>query len=1326
MRRTLESRIQYERVENFFSEAPFRDGSIWTGSVHPFQAVKDLIQQLENNLRQYLSHVFPIGTLPLDDWCRSEGCSLIDRAGPRYSQDAHVETDIGKVFDWLLARPEAIAEIDDALAEVWKNSQYESAYDTERERLGNVAQSFRQDRLWQDILPAFDDLVDVLTVLERRAWEQADAIDANRAADGKSDHKSWRHRQIAANSRDARDLIRRYSALTSKRILLLVGPAGQGKTHTLVHEVQRTLETGGLALGVLCQEIGGTGAVWDDILHTIDYHDSVSSLLDALENEARQRKKRVLIVLDALNQAPQRQRWRDQLIGVIQDILKRPHLVLALSVRSDYLQQTLPTTQPHDAAPWVQWQHPGFSSLNGAALTRYFAHYGVTAPVAPPIGEIGNPLYTQMLAKSMQHGEKVSHWLPSWLNVWKAWIAKLEDDASGRLVFDASRPQPISRTLHQLAQRMLTSAQFCVTRSDADEIAKQVSGVDGVIGFLCSEGALFDRIDSNDSEIIEFSYDRLTDTFIVNQILETQFKGLESSEAKKRALLAAMEPNGILHPVRTFDWSDDPLCHRRAGLLEALCLAVPRHIKCEFPTLYPNENLEEDWQLRDAFNDSLRWRSDPADFGAEPKDLWNLWNEFQQFGNSGSNLDDLLGFALIPRHPFSMERILHPTLLNDETPGARDAHWSIDLIPKWFSEESNLRVLVSWSNDADLHGLQPVVALPAARLLAWTCASSQRGLRNKAIRGLTRVLVPCPAIISDFLPDFLTVNDAYVLESVLIAVWGLVIDGRDPDSSNFAAHSVYNDLFLNRNPSWCHITIRHYTRCIVEKAHESGWLAVNCVEDARPPYKSELHLERVPDQAGLETLDLSPGFKSIVFSCTKWDFFLYVMGGNWGFSSFSSVPLTGSTEPPRPYTDGKGIIPRPAKPGNFDGGLVARFVAWNCQQLGWTAERFNEFDKGFYTNEMRHSSPDGRTERVGKKYQWIGWYTILAFLADNYRMNPGWNDELRSYESPAQLTSVELYDPTRWLGEKFQRESTETISSFWAKPSLPNWPDPEPIAMQNWVESRAKDVPITDLISWSPSLPPGLGMGPWFQVALEHVWETSFAPGRWALDQQFRADIGYRIIPRLIREADFPGFLMLLESPKVQQRLRDLGRVELLKNRDDPIAVWPKLFGEYDVGFHEPSEETSREWFPVPWMEMVGEGGGSDPANQSRSLILPWPRLFREWQLDLDLGHGVVNRKGEPLFALPGWELGERSLVARLQPMHNILAESKYKLVWIFLGERRAFLDFGMVSSNKAPYAWVDLNGIAFLAENGRAQVAWYDRVLRSKDGKPIESGMTA
>jgi hypothetical protein len=43
-----------------------------------------------------------------------------------------------------------------------------------------------------------------------------------------------------------------------------------------------------------------------------------------------------------------------------------------------------------------------------------------------------------------------------------------------------------------------------------------------------------------------------------------------------------------------------------------------------------------------------------------------------------------------------------------------------------------------------------------------------------------------------------------------------------------------------------------------------------------------------------------------------------------------------------------------------------------------------------------------------------------------------------------------------------------------------------------------------------------------------------------------------------------------------------------------------------------------------------------------------------------------------------------------------------------------------MMSTN-APFAWVDLYGVAFLGENDRVQINWYDRVLRSKDGKRIE-----
>src|SRR5262249_51924560 len=151
---------------------------------------------------------------------------------------------------------------------------------------------------------------------------------------------------------------------------------------------------------------------------------------------------------------------------------------------------------------------------------------------------------------------------------------------------------------------------------------------------------------------------------------------------------------------------------------------------------------------------------------------------------------------------------------------------------------------------------------------------------------LTRLLVACPAVVPDLLADFLTVNDAYVLEGVLVAVWGLVIDGRDHESGRLAAGEPYQSLFVHDKQTWCHITIRHYVRCIVEKAHERGWLSADCIAIARPPYRSTLPLDQVPDKAGLEALDSSRGFKWIIFSCTDWDFFRYTMGGNWRNPTF--------------------------------------------------------------------------------------------------------------------------------------------------------------------------------------------------------------------------------------------------------------------------------------------------------------------------------------------------------------------------------------------------------------------------------------------------------
>jgi len=69
------------------------------------------------------------------------------------------------------------------------------------------------------------------------------------------------------------------------------------------------------------------------------------------------------LVMDALNETPDRKRWRNELAGMIQEVFRRPHLVLVISVRTDYLEQTLPLLPDGTDIPWVKWEHPGFSGV---------------------------------------------------------------------------------------------------------------------------------------------------------------------------------------------------------------------------------------------------------------------------------------------------------------------------------------------------------------------------------------------------------------------------------------------------------------------------------------------------------------------------------------------------------------------------------------------------------------------------------------------------------------------------------------------------------------------------------------------------------------------------------------------------------------------------------------------------------------------------------------------------------------------------------------------------------------------------------------------------
>lgn len=1298
---------QYENLQSFFGQPPFKDGEQWTGSLNGYSDPADFSLKLEGHLRVLLSQHQPGIDQPFEIWLEHQASILTANAGPRYTGNAHMETDIAEVFDWLLVRQAAIKAFDKALADVWKDVCREEAFTEERKSLERIAESLRNDIYWQ-VTPDFHFVLETLKRIESKAWDELDAHDKAREKDKKIDkdgYRSHRLRQAAIDARDAADLLGRYAEIANKRILLLVGPAGQGKTHTLVHEINCTLNADGIAVGVLGQTLGSGGDLWAAIRSKLEWQGTTDQLLDKLENEAASKKQRALIVIDALNETPNRNRWRTELSGMIGEVTRRPHLALVISVRTDYLKHVLPEVNEGEDFPWVKREHPGFAGIEPDALLRYFEFFEVKASVAPPLGEFGNPLYVQLLAKSLK-GRQLNHWLPSWLEVWEAWMGYLEQEAKDKSILsDPSRITPIRRTMSKLAQAILDEGQFALSRPQADEIARQTAGADGVISFLCSAGALIDRLDDDD-EVVEFGFERLSDTFLVDRLLENLFNGLGSKKEKHAALSEALANGGMLFPLVSKEWMDHPLYYRRSGLLEALCLAAPQHIGAEFPSLIPEDKEHGDfpfWELNNAFTDSLRWRNKSEEFGADSQSLFEMWKV--RAGSDG--LDELIRFALIPGHPFAMERFIHSRLLEQESPGARDTLWSVEIARMW-SDEWTLGQLVKWARDAHLHGIHEEVALPAAQMLAWTCATSNNPLRHAAIKGLTRLLAACPTVLEKFLPDFLSVNDPYILEGVLVAVWGVLLDGAVPKAAAWAAQQVYTSQFPDGNARWCHITLRHYARRIVEEAHRRGWLNDVDLSVVRPPYRSHLELDQVPSVDEIEAIDSSRGFSAILYSARGWgDFYRYIMGGNSASLEFSSTPLPSSTEIPRPFGTSEPMLPSRSLKEVFDLALAARFVSWNCRSLGWTAERFESFDTGHHTSQHGRSDGEGRTERIGKKYQWISWHTLLAFLSDNYAMQSGWNDEPCSYDMPDQV-GVHLHDPARWLrfGAPTRNKSDD---EFWHVTSLPQWPQPNLSDMTKWIQSASCDLPPADIVACIPAIPKEWGDSALLRVASEHIWESHFAPGQWGLGNKYHADIWWQITPLLIHASDLPKLLQEIEKPDVLARMAVSGRVDPANDWHIPITQWPALQAEWDNGFGNPSADSWRVWLPVPWREFIGKCGHPDRRDDHAPIKLPLPSLFQEWGLELDLRRGVVCYQGQVVFGLSGWVHGEDALFAELDVLQQMLAASKYTLVWWLRGERRAFLNISNPHSNSV---WADYNGLAYLCGNGQVQTIWLRKVI--------------
>ncbi|WP_302141539.1 hypothetical protein [Halomonas alkalicola] len=343
----------------------------------------------------------------------------------------------------------------------------------------------------------------------------------------------------------------------------------------------------------------------------------------------------------------------------------------------------------------------------------------------------------------------------------------------------------------------------------------------------------------------------------------------------------------------------------------------------------------------------------------------------------------------------------------------------------------------------------------------------------------------------------------------------------------------------------------------------------------------------------------------------------------------------------------------------YAGEQSRHWVAWRAHELGWTPERFAEFDRQMTS----HGRMEHRIERIGKKYQWTAYHELTGRLSDIALVEGRFRDDPELYHGPWQVGTREM-DPTNLVTRTNQHDSDRQGATWWS-PHAPHWREDPPEARIAWMEDQLRDIPdpiqqidVTD--------PDGRR---WL------VLNTTVGRNQWVMID------GERVVHRMTWH-------------KVKSMLVARDDVERLEkflacsagDRDHPPEVemprggylgeypWHPAFanidGTWELGSNHAIQTlaTVANWF-------VERAGHDYSVEESFNLTIPAPALMRGLHLRLAEGRSLsyAADDGRILFKDPSAdELGFSAAVVDRDAMRAFLDAEELEIVWVFTGEKSA------------------------------------------------------
>lgn len=349
--------------------------------------------------------------------------------------------------------------------------------------------------------------------------------------------------------------------------------------------------------------------------------------------------------------------------------------------------------------------------------------------------------------------------------------------------------------------------------------------------------------------------------------------------------------------------------------------------------------------------------------------------------------------------------------------------------------------------------------------------------------------------------------------------------------------------------------------------------------------------------------------------------------------------------------------------------LIQRYIRWRVFDLGWTAQRFGDFDRMVKWNDVRQPS---KPERIGKKYQWIAYHEILAYIADRYQYISD-SPEGRGYEGPWQEMLRDI-DPSSILKSTPGGTSWGPHNrSWWGNERYDAWD--EGISHQDWLGNNENLPNIERLLE---VVNPTYGTR-WFNVNGNFLWRQPHPADEEPYDRN-RRELWIGVTGYFVRAEDVAAFMSWSETvdfwgrwmPEPPEEFRlflgEYGWSPAFRN------LHPDCLEDGDWVKPQPrdGEECPVLIRPASFTSLSENGGFDCSIDENYSLRLPHQDYIDHSGLRWS-GNGAdyLDANGElAAFDPTVHGDGPSALLLRGESLKEYLKDKELALCWTVIGEK--------------------------------------------------------